>query len=82
LREALAQIFRMKVQRVISYAEGVDQDIESVIYRRRIYTRWHISQASTGTWCIKHIVFRQCDRENLRLDASQVRNCDTIDCHR
>lgn len=69
LRETLARILRMKVQRVISYAQRVEQDIESVIYRRGIYAGWHISQVGAFTGCIKHIVVWKRDRKNLRLDA-------------
>jgi hypothetical protein len=67
LRETLARILRMKVQRVISYAQRVEQDIESVIYRGGIYAGWHISQMGAFTGCIKHIVVWKRDRKTLDL---------------
>jgi hypothetical protein len=79
LRETLARILRMKVQRVISYAQRVEQDIESVIYGRGIYAGWHCQR---GTECNVHIVFGQRDLKNLRLDTAQLLNRDAINCHR
>jgi len=70
----------MKVQRMLSYVQWIEQDIESLIYGRGIYVRWQRSWAATKS--IKHIVFGQCDLKDLRLDAPQVLNRDAINCYR
>src|ERR1700751_4223854 len=62
----------MKVQGMRPRPQRVEQDIESVIYRRRIYAGGRS----------KHIFFGKHDDKNLRLDASHFFNCDSIDSDR
>lgn len=60
----------MEVQCVIPLLQRIELHIEAIIYRRREYPFWNVSKTNI-TWCIKQIIFWQCDCKDLRLDASQ-----------